>query len=61
MPMLHLDIGVKFVQKIKLAVQEFGLGREWVREPRLPLAGAEREAALSVIRQGMATRPELPR
>jgi len=61
MPMLHLDIGPRFVQRIKLAVQEFGLGREWVREPRLTLAGPEREEALAVIRQGLATRPDVPR
>lgn len=42
-PLLKLDTQIKFVQLIKLAVQEAGLGREWVRSPRLPLAGAERE------------------
>ena len=31
-PLLKLDSHVKFVQYIKLAVQEAGLGREWVRE-----------------------------
>ena len=45
-PLLKLDTHVKFVQYIKLAVQEAGLGKEWVREPRLPLAGAEREQVL---------------
>jgi 4-hydroxy-tetrahydrodipicolinate synthase len=30
-PLLHLDTHPKFVQYIKLAVQECGLGREWVR------------------------------
>ena len=58
-PLLKLDTHVKFVQYIKLAVQEAGLGREWVREPRLPLAGAEREQVLGIIRHGLATRPEL--
>jgi 1-pyrroline-4-hydroxy-2-carboxylate deaminase len=58
-PLLKLDTHVKFVQYIKLAVQEAGLGREWVREPRLPLAGAEREAVLGVIRRGLAERPAL--
>ena len=42
-PLLHVDVGTKFVQNIKLAIQEAGLGSEWVRLPRLPLAGAERE------------------
>lgn len=58
-PLLHLDIGPKFVQCIKLAVQEAGLGTEWVRAPRLPLAGAERARVLDVIRRGIAARPTL--
>jgi 4-hydroxy-tetrahydrodipicolinate synthase len=60
MPILHLDIGVKFVQQLKLAVQECGLGAEWVRAPRLPLAGAERERVLATIRRAIETRPEAP-
>src|SRR5437879_13291487 len=43
MPLLHLDVHTKFVQYIKLAVQECGLGAEWVRAPRLPLVGEERK------------------
>jgi 4-hydroxy-tetrahydrodipicolinate synthase len=58
-PLLQLDTHVKFVQYIKLAVQEAGLGREWVREPRLPLAGAERERVLAIIHRGLAERPAL--
>lgn len=59
-PLLHLDVHPKFVQYIKLAVQEAGLGREWVRAPRLPLAGAERKQVLKVIHDGLARRPKLP-
>jgi 4-hydroxy-tetrahydrodipicolinate synthase len=58
-PLLKLDTHVKFVQYIKLAVQEAGLGREWVREPRLPLVGAEREQVLAIIRDGITHRPTL--
>jgi 1-pyrroline-4-hydroxy-2-carboxylate deaminase len=58
-PLLKLDTHVKFVQYIKLAVQEAGLGAEWVREPRLPLAGAEREQVLAVVRHGLASRPSV--
>lgn len=58
-PLLTLDTHVKFVQYIKLAVQEVGLGAEWVREPRLPLTGAEREQVLGIIRRGIANRPKL--
>jgi dihydrodipicolinate synthase/N-acetylneuraminate lyase len=59
-PLLHLDVSTKFVQYIKLAVQECGLGREWVRPPRLPLTGAERERVLRIIHEGIAARPKLP-
>jgi 4-hydroxy-tetrahydrodipicolinate synthase len=58
MPLMHLDTHLKFVQYIKLAVQEAGYGREWVRPPRLPLAGAERRKVLKIIRKGIATRPK---
>jgi 4-hydroxy-tetrahydrodipicolinate synthase len=34
-----------------------GLGSETVRAPRRPLAGAERERVLRVIRTALATRP----
>lgn len=59
-PLLHLDTHPKFVQYIKLCVQECGLGREWTRAPRLPLTGAEREAILKVIHEGIANRPAVP-
>lgn len=57
MPLMHLDTHVKFVQYIKLAVQEAGYGSEWVRPPRLPLTGRERRDILKIIRTGRATRP----
>lgn len=57
MPLMHLDTQVKFVQYIKLAVQEAGYGSEWVRPPRLPLTGRERRDILKIIRTGRATRP----
>jgi 4-hydroxy-tetrahydrodipicolinate synthase len=60
-PLLHLDTHVKFVQYIKLAVQECGLGSEWVRAPRLPLAGVERKQVLKIIHDGIDARPKLPR
>ena len=56
-PLLHLDVHTKFVQYIKLAVQECGLGAEWVRAPRLPVVGEEREQILKVIHDGVANRP----
>lgn len=60
-PLLHLDTNVKFVQYIKLAVQECGLGKEWVRAPRLTLTGAERKRVLKIIHDGMKTRPKIPK
>jgi len=59
-PLLHLDTPVKFVQYIKLAIQEAGLGAEWVRAPRLPLVGEERERVLGIIRRGLEARPQVP-
>ncbi|MCX6381018.1 MAG: dihydrodipicolinate synthase family protein [Armatimonadetes bacterium] len=61
MPLLHLDTHIKFVQYIKLALQEVGLGAEWTRAPRLPLVGEERERVLQVIRTGISNRPLLPK
>ena len=59
-PLLHLDTPVKFVQYIKLAIQEAGLGAEWVRAPRLPLEGEERGRILEIIHRGLETRPRIP-
>ena len=59
-PLMHLDVHVKFVQYIKLAIAECGLGSETVRPPRLPLAGAEREQIIDIIRKGIAKRPTIP-
>jgi len=57
LPLLRLDTLPKFVQLIKLVQAEVGLGSERVRPPRLPLAGAERAAALRLVRQALAGRP----
>jgi 4-hydroxy-tetrahydrodipicolinate synthase len=60
-PLLHLDVSTKFVQYIKLAVQECGLGTEWVRAPRLTLTGEERKRVLKIIHDGIKTRPRIPK
>jgi 4-hydroxy-tetrahydrodipicolinate synthase len=57
LPLLRLDTAPKFVQLIKLVQAEVGLGSETVRPPRLPLAGAEREEALRLVREVLARRP----
>ncbi len=59
MPLLELDINPRLVQNIKLAEVATGLGSEWVRAPRLPLQGAEREQVQQIIDKAMADRPEL--
>ena len=56
-PLMKLDTHIHFVQYIKLLCQETGLGKEWVREPRLPLSGPERDYVLSIIRSALAARP----
>ena len=60
-PLLHLDVHTKFVHYIKLAVQECGLGKEWVRAPRLVLKGAERKQILDIIHHGIDQRPKIPK
>ena len=59
MPLLELDIHPKLVQYIKLAATQTGIGSEYVRAPRLPLEGAERDRVLKIIQTGIATRPSL--
>jgi 4-hydroxy-tetrahydrodipicolinate synthase len=60
LPLLELDIHPKLVQYIKLAEMQVGLGSEFVRAPRLALAGEERERILAVIGSGIVSRPVLP-
>ena len=60
-PLLHLDVHTKFVQYIKLAVQECGLGKEYVRAPRRMLSGEERKRILKIIHDGIAARPKIPK
>lgn len=60
MPLLELDINSKLVQNIKLAEVANGIGTEYVRKPRLPLVGEEREHVEKVISKSLKSRPELP-
>ncbi len=60
MPLLHLDVGPKFVQNIKLAEHLAGLGSEAVRAPRLLLEGEERERVANIVRRALDARPPLP-
>lgn len=56
MPLLELDINPKLVQNIKLAEVATGIGTEFVRQPRLKLAGQEREHVLNVIQTSLKNR-----
>jgi 1-pyrroline-4-hydroxy-2-carboxylate deaminase len=60
LPLLELDIHPKLVQYIKLAQSLTGLGSEYVRAPRLILTGLERETVMSIIQEGISSRPVLP-
>jgi len=60
MPLLHLDVSTKLVQNIKLAEAMVGCGTEYVRAPRLILAGEERERAVQIISKALESRPVLP-
>lgn len=56
MPLLELDINTKLVQNIKLAEVATGIGTEFVRQPRLRLAGQEREHVLNIIQTSLRNR-----
>ncbi|WP_372801843.1 dihydrodipicolinate synthase family protein [Lutibacter sp.] len=60
LPLLELDINTKLVQNIKLAEVATGIGTEYVREPRLPLIGEEKDQVLKIINNSIKTRPTLP-
>lgn len=59
LPLLRMDVVLEFVHLIKLVQGEVGWGSERVRPPRLPLAGAARESALSTLHAAIRSRPEL--
>lgn len=56
LPLLRMDTVPKFVQLIKLAQAEVGMGSERVRPPRLVLEGTERAEALKTIAIALAAR-----
>jgi 4-hydroxy-tetrahydrodipicolinate synthase len=59
MPLLHLDVSTKLVQNIKLAEVLANGATEYVRPPRLPLAGEERDRVVGVIEDALTARPSL--
>ncbi|MAZ34736.1 MAG: dihydrodipicolinate synthase family protein [Thalassospira sp.] len=58
-PVLHMDVHAKLVQYIKLAQEMTGVGKAYVRAPRLPLVGEEMERIRATIQKAIDTRPKL--
>ncbi|MGI9072582.1 MAG: dihydrodipicolinate synthase family protein [Bryobacteraceae bacterium] len=58
LPLLRMDTVPKFVQLIKLAQEEVGMGNSRVRPPRLQLTGAELNQARATITHALANRPK---
>ncbi len=58
LPLLRMDTVPKFVQLIKLAQQEAGVGSARVRGPRLELIGNELDEARAIITDALSTRPK---
>ena len=60
-PLLDLDVSTYLVQNIKLA-EVLAIGtNDRVRMPRQPLSGERRAMVEKVVRDALATRPELPK
>ncbi len=57
LPLLHLDVGPKFVQQIKLVEQIMGVGSARVRPPRLELSENEAEQVAAIVERALASRP----
>lgn len=59
LPLLHLDIGPRFVQQIKLVEALVGVGSAKVRAPRMQLAEAEASRVENILAKALEKRPEL--
>ncbi|MEJ0097041.1 MAG: dihydrodipicolinate synthase family protein [Bauldia sp.] len=60
MPLLHLDVSLRFVQNIKLVEHLVRGTSAAVRAPRLELVGEEKAAVEKIVARALRTRPELP-
>ncbi len=58
LPLLHLDIGPKFVQQIKLVEALMGVGSARVRAPRLQLSSKEASVVEDILADALENRPE---
>jgi 4-hydroxy-tetrahydrodipicolinate synthase len=59
LPLLHLDIGPKFVQQIKLVEALMGVGSAKVRAPRLQLTEKEASAVEVILADALENRPQV--
>jgi len=59
LPLLHLDVGPKFVQRIKLVESLMGVGSARVRPPRLQLSNQEADEVERILEKALASRPKL--
>jgi 4-hydroxy-tetrahydrodipicolinate synthase len=59
LPLLHLDVGPKFVQQIKLVEALMGVGSAKVRAPRLQLNEAEASRVEQVLADSLESRPRI--
>lgn len=60
MPLLHLDARPDLVQCIKLCEHIIGRGSHRTRPPRLALDAKEAAEIQTIMKQALATRPQLP-
>jgi 4-hydroxy-tetrahydrodipicolinate synthase len=59
LPLLHLDVGPKFVQQIKLVEALMGVGSAKVRAPRLQLTEKEATAVENTLAEALEKRPRI--
>ncbi len=59
LPLLHLDVGPKFVQQIKLVEALMGVGSAKVRAPRLQLTDKEASVVEKTLNDALENRPQV--
>lgn len=59
LPLLHLDVGPKFIQQIKLVEALMGVGSAKVRAPRLQLTEKEASAVEKILNNALEYRPQV--
>jgi dihydrodipicolinate synthase/N-acetylneuraminate lyase len=59
LPLLHLDVGPKFVQQIKLVEALMGVGSAKVRAPRLQLTDKQASAVEKTLNDSLENRPQV--